>query len=375
MLTTDARHNPQTIRRAAQILHSGGLVVFPTETVYGIAAWAANSRAMDALRTFKGRPVDQPFTVHLPNAAAAGRYVGCPKPWVRRLIERTLPGPVTLILDVPEALITDLLGNMGLGPETRPNLYHENTIGLRCPDLPIAREVLALIDGPVVASSANRRGQPPPRDAQEAAQATGQAAEIVIDGGRCRFAKPSTVIRVGQQDGRPEIRLERSGVYDERMIRRLIQWTVVMVCSGNTCRSPMAAAMAKGILAKQNDIDVGDLETIGLFVRSAGAFTTPGMPASAEAVDVMRQRGIDVSQHRSNPLTSRLIREADVLYCMTNAHRQAAIQMVPDAQDKIHLLDPNGDVQDPIGHSPDHYRQCAKMIEEQLIQRLKESQP
>lgn len=358
----------QTIRRAAEILRSGGLVVFPTETVYGIAASAASDKGIEALRAFKGRPVNEPLTVHLPDPHQAHRYLGTPHPIVQRLIRKTFPGPVTLVVDVDPELL-------GHATHTYQRLYHRNTIGLRCPDLPIAREILGAIDAPIVASSANARGARPPYDATEAVLAVGQAADLVVDGGRCRFAKPSTIVRIRFIEGRPSVQIDRVGVYDERFIRKLISWTLVVVCSGNTCRSPMAQAIAKQVLAEKLAVAVDYLPQLGIQVESAGVFASDGIPASAEACDEMASRGIDLSHHQSKRLNANLIQRADLCCCMTKMHHRAAVEMAPDAADKIVALDDNGDIEDPIGLGSAAYHRCAELIRVHLIERLKEYYP
>ncbi len=376
MQSSIVQTDQQTIDQASQTLKAGGLVVFPTETVYGIAASTASPKGIEALREFKGRPESQPFSIHLPSPDAALPYLNGADPAVRRLVRKVFPGPVTLIVEVSDSAITDHLKALGLPSETRDSLVHNNTIGLRCPDSVLTQRVLAAVDAPVIASSANRHGQPPPHNAQEATESVGSAAQMVIDGGPCRFAKPSTIVRVsGQPDG-CGITIERAGVYDERFIRKLLRWTMVLVCSGNTCRSPMAQALAKQMIAKRRNIPADVLESANVSVLSAGVYASPGMPASIEAVDEMKKLGIDLSEHRSQPLTPELIHEADVIYCMTHTHLDAVLRASPGAGDKIFLLDPQGhDVNDPIGAGEAAYRQCAEMISGMLTQRIEEQKP
>ncbi len=137
----------------------------------------------------------------------------------------------------------------------------------------------------------------------------------------------------------------------------------------------MAEAIAKQLIAKQRGLAVDELERDGVRVASAGVYAAPGMPASPEAVAHMKQVGIDLSGHRSQPLTPDMIREADALYCMTHAHRQAILQMDPSAQSKTWLLDPGGEVGDPIGSGLESYQRCAQQIRDGLTVRLKELSP
>ncbi len=365
----------EAVRRAADAFASGGLVVFPTETVYGVGASAAAGGGVEALRRVKDRPDTQPFTIHLPSAEAAERYVDLSQPRLRRLVNKALPGPVTLVVELDEQTVSDKVTQLGGDASLRDRLYHHNTVGLRCPDHPLGRQILGSIDAPVVASSANRRGQPPPRNADEAAAALGGDVNLVVDGGACRFAKPSTIVRIATTDGHLRVQVEREGVYDERMIRKMMRWSMLLVCTGNTCRSPMAEGIARKLLAEQRGIDRSDLPTAGVEVASAGVMAAGGASASPEAVAAMRKIDVDISRHRARQLSLEMIHGADVIYCMTESHRAAVLDLCPTARPKTHLLDERGGIDDPIGGNATVYQRCAEMIRRRLEQRVKEQQP
>lgn len=378
LISAESEPAAATARRAGAILEQGGLVVFPTETVYGVGASALGLKGYGALCDLKSQEEGRPFTVHLPDPAAAERYIDTASPMLRRLIKKVFPGPVTLIVDVSDDVMRGKLRDLGLPPEAATRLYYQNSISLRSPDHPLAQMVLGSLRAPVIAGSANRRGDAPPYNATEAAARLDGAVDLIIDGGRSRYAKPSTVVRVRSPlPGTPgglKVTVEREGVYDTRFIQKLMRWTMLVVCSGNTCRSPMAEGLAKRLLAEQRGIEVEDLENAGLRVVSAGTLAHPGAPAAAEAVEALQKFGADLSRHRSQPITPELIHEADVIYCMTGAHRQALLAMSPAAEGKTFLLDPGGDVEDPMGSDLTTYQRCAERIRRRLAQRLKEQQ-
>ncbi len=374
--TGNAEQAQEVVAQAAAVLREGGLVVFPTETIYGVGASAASEAGVAALRALKTQGQPRPFTIHLPSAAAAERYADTnTTPSLQRLVRKVFPGPVTLVIELDEATIDEKMAGLELPEEARDRLFHGNSVSLRCPDHPLTQQLLAATADPVIAASANVAGDPPPMDAEAAVEGLGEKVDLIIDGGRCRYAKPSTVVRVRGRGPTRTITVEREGVYDERFVRKLMRWTMLLICSGNTCRSPMAEAVAKKLLADERGIGVDDLEAAGVRVISAGAFASSGSPATREAVEAMTRVGLDLSGHRSKALSLELIHEADVIYTMTETHRQAVVEMAPWAEEKTHRLDPQGDVDDPIGSDTTAYVRTAEVIRRKLEQRLKEQQP
>ncbi len=337
----------------ARALKRGKLVAFATETVYGIAAVASRSDAIRRLRELKSRPRN-PFSVHLACAGDVRRYVSEIPPDARRMMARSWPGPLTLLLPVGGKLADRKLHKAGLYDVLCP----ADVIGLRCPDEPVAAAMLAGVKMPVIAPSANLAGAPSPRTAADVITALDGRVDLLIDSGPTRHGKDSTIVKFHKRGWR----VVREGVYDERMVRRLLRRKIVFVCTGNTCRSPMAAGIAKKMLSDQLGVAVSSLRGRGVQILSAGLFASGGSGATPEAVSAARFFEANISHHRSRKLTGEMVGSSDMIFCMTGFHVEEVRRMFPSAAEKVCLLDDGTDIPDPIGGGPKVYRKTARQI-------------
>ena len=170
-----------TIKRAVEALRAGELVVFPTETVYGLGADALNERAVERVFQLKGRPRNNPMIVHVSDEAMARRVVAA---WPARasvLAARFWPGPLTLVLEKSDAV-----------PDTVTAGHR--TVGVRCPDHPVALALLRAFGGPIVGPSANASGRVSPTRADHVRGAFPGMEPMILDGGVCRAGIESTVL-------------------------------------------------------------------------------------------------------------------------------------------------------------------------------------
>ena len=195
------------------------------------------------------------------------------------------------------------------------------------------------------------------RDVQER---FGESVSLIVDDGACRYGGPSTLVSV--TDNR--WRLVNQGVVSETMLGRLSSETYLFVCTGNTCRSPMAEGYFRKLLAAKLKCSEDELADRGYIVASAGLAAVGGAPASPDAVDILARQGVDLSSHDSQPLTERLLDQADHIFTMTRNHAESILSCRPDFADRIELLAADqSDVFDPIGGGLADYEQCAIEIE------------
>ena len=357
----DAADYDDQIGRAVTLLRAGGVVVLPTETIYGAAGVLGNDKAAARLKAIRGpaaagNPAAEasPFTIHLARREQAMRYLGEVGEIGQRLMKKLWPGPVALQFDVPPERRAEVARQVGVG---EGEIYADGTITLRCPDHIVATDLLSRVDAPVVLTATG----PTAGEALD-------KVDLALDAGPTRFNKPSTMLKV-RRDGYDIV---RAGVYDERIIERLLRTTILFVCSGNTCRSPMAEALTRAALAKKLNVAPDDLEQKGISVVSAGSFAMPGTRAAVPAVEAVKPLGGDLTKHRSRPLSVELIHEADVIFTMSRSHAAAVTALVPSAAEKTMTLDPAGDIDDPIGGDLSLYQSLAGQMVQLIEKRLEE---
>lgn len=170
-----------TIAQAIRILRQGGLIAFPTETVYGLGADATNPAAVARIFHAKGRPSTNPIIVHVADEQTARRYAAQWPEKAEQLARKFWPGPLTLVVQ----------RSSSLAPQVSAG---RETVGLRAPDHPLALELLRQFDGPIAAPSANRSTHVSPTTAQHVLEELGSRVDLILDGGPCKVGIESTVL-------------------------------------------------------------------------------------------------------------------------------------------------------------------------------------
>jgi protein-tyrosine phosphatase len=325
------------------------LVLLPTETGPIVVANAAEEHSVRRLRDLAD---ELALEVALPGGSTARDWMPGLGLVSQRLARRAWPGPLTL------AGPLDSRGLVGRLPHgVQKDLRSAGSLRLGCPGHEAVLEVVREADLPLVFA----RWPSQQRPAELLARA-GEQIRLVLEDQQPTHQQPPTVVTVGSGADQ-EWTVIQPGVFTEEQLRLLAACLIVFVCTGNTCRSPLAEVLCKKHLAQKLGCGVEELPARGYVVLSAGLSASPGAPAAPEAVEVARDKGADLSQHRSRPLSADLAARADYLLAMTQTHVRAINEYYPTLGAQPRLLDPDGsDLSDPIGSPRPVYEDCAQQI-------------
>lgn len=355
MRVSSLQPEPEKIEKTVKLIKKGAIVVFPTDTVYGLGVDAENKEAIERLYGLKNRPLEKPLVLFIAKKEEVSHFAQITSLKVQRLINEFWPGPLTLILKASPSCSSGLVNK-------------EGKVGVRLPDHLIPQEIMRRGSLFLATTSANISGERSPSRVQDISENLKKGLDLLIDGGEAAVGKESTVVDV---TGFSPLLL-REGCLCWRKIQKV--WAkeedILFICTGNTCRSPMAEGFFKRAWRKRK-----------IRIHSAGIATLSALKPSELAIRVMREEGIDISSHMSTPLTEEMIREADLILVMESRHKEKICRLFPPAQEKTFLLKEFGlgekeEVLDPIGGSLRSYWKCAMEIEEAIggvMEKLKES--
>lgn len=348
----------KAVSRAAAAVADGQLVAVPDEAGYQlIAAVSDPDSTHRLLKTHLPQESFGPIVLGTNATTLMQMTASTPEPGqlATRLARRCWPAPV--VLELNTAANTAATPPQGFHTAAWEAVSSHDWLGVRVPAHEVPRGLIDLANSPLLARALplTETGEPRTAGVEDAA--------IVLLAGAPRFAGGDTVIRVRGQDWE----IIRDGAVGAATVARMACHVVVFVCTGNTCRSPMAEAMFRKLLASRLQCSPEELVDHGLLVGSAGVGTYGGNPISPEAATCLKEIGIESDAHVSQPLTAELANQADQLVAMTQNHLDSILHTWPEAVTRTRLLDPNGtDIDDPFGASSAVYTDCCHTIETHL---------
>jgi protein-tyrosine phosphatase len=328
------------IAAAAAALKAGGVVVLPTETVYGLAADLGKSAAVARVLELRGN-ADLPRIVWHAGSIEEAKIAPCGV--LGRMVRKFWPGPLTIIPASGEAV--------------------------RVTSHKAALEIIRVSGVRVGATAACLPAGVPAVTGEEAVAQFRAKVDVIVDDGATKHRNVSTVVRIAS----PRLDVVREGAIPRSVLDEINVASILFVCSGNTCRSPMAERLMRRAIAKKFGVGDGEIEAQGYRILSAGTGAAAGSRASDEAVAALKENGIDAEDHRSRPVTRALVEDADRIYAMMRTHLRAVQGLAPVCAANAALLDPSGaDVADPFGSSLTIYRESLKRIQELVQKRMGE---
>ncbi len=329
------------LEEAVRLLKAGKTVIFPTETVYGIGAALSQKKAIEAIYNLKGRSEQKPLSFHIAQIDSFDLHNVLFERVICFLINRFWPGPLTLVV----------------------RSKNQETLGYRFPSNWIARKLIQMLGEPIMATSANQSDQPPAVTVLEAEKYFGDSVPLYIDGGKTNYKEASTVLDCTVyppkilREGKDASKVKKA--LEEFQAMETVKKSILLVCTGNTCRSPMAEGWLKHYLNLKGVSD-------SFQVQSCGTSAFSGIPPSQEAIDVLKGEGVDISENRSRPIHDELILRSDYIFVMTPVHKNYILERFPEVEERIAVLD----VPDPIGMDKSEYQRVYEILKQRLTKEL-----
>lgn len=338
--------NYSLIKKAAEVISKGGLVAFPTETVYGLAARADNKELVDKLYEIKKRPKDKPFSIAYDSIDnVVNNCFDVLPPFGYRIMERFWPGPLTIIYYTPD----------------------DRKVGARVPSHNVANQILQQLNFGVCLPSANISGEKESLSAKDVENVFGGNIDLIVDAGDSTYSKASTVVDLTYKP----FKVLREGVIPETEIAKtFIKKRITFVCTGNSCRSPMAQYLLEKYLREIKPYFDDRYEII-----STGTSAYPGAKPTPPVVTILgEQENIDIRQHSAQRLDRHTVLSSDLIFTMEDRQSDYILRYEPKTEGRVFNLkkfvspEKEKDIPDPIGRPMKVYEEVYDLIKEAVLE-------
>jgi L-threonylcarbamoyladenylate synthase len=360
IVTSQDTPSKSAINRASKILRSGGIIIYPTDTLYGFGVVINNKKAVRKLYDIKKRDRKKPYSILINNIKQAEQICGGLTSREIEIFKRLLPGKITVLIEAKKKL--DI-----------PGFEHLNKVGFRIPESKLCQQLVQKVGSPLSSSSVNISYEPNIDETSEISEKFSSQVDLFLDAGPVYSLKGSTVIDLTVS---PPVIVREGDVLKEDIKKRLNieisskvnrNFVVTFICSGNICRSPMAEGILKKKLEKSRFVN-------RIEVNSAGTLNLAPTKASPEAVKIAKHHQVDIGKHLSTPIDREILDRANIIICMASYHHNIIVKNYPEYLNKVFVLknmdleedlaDPS--IADPIGMSEAFYEQIYQEIEGEL---------
>jgi L-threonylcarbamoyladenylate synthase len=341
--------DPVSISRTVEVLKEGGIIVYPTDTLYGLGVDMTNQKAVNKLLHLKRRNINSPISIMVNSINSMEEIIGPISPKKQALLKNILPGKFTILLKNKSEKVSE---NKYLW-----NPLDQDKIGFRIPDLAVCRELSIQLKKPISSTSANISGQESVISIQEVVSYFGNKLDLILDAGPMKSNKGSTVIDLTKL---PFMVFREGDISMEQLSEMLpgisfeirkTKFIVVFVCTGNICRSPLGEGILKAMVEKTKFNDI-------FSIQSAGTLNLGPVHAHDFSLKVADDNEIDLSAHRARQISEQIVDEASIIFCLAMDHLQYLRKNYPNYRHKFQLLkDWKRDnplavpsIADPIGH-------------------------
>ncbi len=358
---------PAAIKQAVDVLKRGGVIVYPTDTLYGLGVDIFNRKALNKLYTLKERDFRLPISLMVHSINQIEELYADISPQVRKWLSAIMPGKITAILPSRIKTFSPL------------NDYFTTTdsgkqkVGFRIPDLPVCHELTEAFANPISSTSANLSGRANALTIPEVISYFGNKLDLILDAGKMCDKSGSTIIDFCKdpllvvREGAITLNTLKKKLPERSIRKRRFKYRITFVCSGNICRSPMAEFILKAMFQKTKYRDF--LET-----GSAGTLDLASSAAHELAIKVSAENDINLAVHRSKPVSEETVVDSDLIICMAVNHYEYLREHYPESRQKTILLKSwnrekppaNRSVADPIGHDYEFFRETFKEIRSEI---------